>query len=100
MTPFAFVAEHLVRTRAWENQVYLAYINHDGSEGSLTYVGRSSIVAPDGSVLDSIEHGTGLIYADVEPAVVARQRAANPYLTDRRAALYGSLARDQARRNA
>jgi predicted amidohydrolase len=92
MTPFAFVAEHLVRSRAWENQVYVAYINHDGVEGRLTYVGRSSLIAPDGSVLDSIEHGTGLIYADVDPAVVTRQRDENPYLTDRRTALYGALA--------
>ncbi|WP_020674193.1 carbon-nitrogen hydrolase family protein [Amycolatopsis nigrescens] len=88
MTPFEFVAEQLIRTRAWENQVYLAYINHDGSENTLSYVGRSSIVAPSGEVLDSAVHGTHLLVADVEPAVVAEAQRANPYLADRMPHLY------------
>lgn len=91
MEPFAFVAEQLVRTRAWENQVYVAYVDHDGSEEDLTYVGRSSIVAPDATVLDSVEHGTQLIYAEVHPEVVQIQQKANPYLQDRRAPLYPTL---------
>ncbi|GGS58509.1 MULTISPECIES: carbon-nitrogen hydrolase family protein [Actinokineospora] len=88
MTPFEFTADHLVRTRAWENQVYLAYINHDGSEGSLDYIGRSSVVAPSGDVLDRVEHGTGLLVADVSPEAVRRAQRDNPYLTDRRPGLY------------
>lgn len=88
MTPFSFAAEQLVRVRAWENQIYLAYANHDGEEGSLTYVGRSSIVDPDASVLDSIEHGDGLIYGSVDPDVVAARQQDNPYLADRRPELY------------
>lgn len=90
MEPFEFVAEQLVRTRAWENQVYVAYINHDGIEKDLTYVGRSSIVAPDATVLDSVEHGTRLIYATIDPDLVDVQQKVNPYLEDRRAALYRS----------
>lgn len=54
MEPFAFIADAVIRTRAWENQVYVAYINHDGAEAETVYVGRS-IVAPDASVLDRIE---------------------------------------------
>ena len=88
MTPFSFVAEQLIRTRAWENQVYVAYVNHDGAEATLTYVGRSSIVAPDATVLDAVEHGDALIYGSVDPAVVAAAQAANPYLADRRGDLY------------
>ena len=94
MEPFAFVAEQLVRTRAWENQVYVAYVDHDGSEEDLTYVGRSSIVAPDATVLDSVEHGDRLIYATVDPEVVRLQQKTNPYLSDRRAPLYPMLSRD------
>ncbi|MFW6691029.1 carbon-nitrogen hydrolase family protein [Streptomyces sp. MAR4 CNX-425] len=90
MEPYAFVAEHVVRVRAWENQVYVAYVNHDGAEGSLRYVGRSSIAAPSGEVLDSVRHGDRLIYADVDPARVRAARAANPYLTDRRPRLYAA----------
>ena len=88
MEPFSFVAEQLVRTRAWENQVYVAYVDHDGSEEDLTYVGRSSIVGPDATVLDSVEHGDRLIYATIDPTFVVAQQQANPYLHDRRAPLY------------
>lgn len=95
MEPFKFVAEQLVRTRAWENQVYVAYIDHDGTEKDLTYVGRSSIVAPDATVLDSVEHGTRLIYATVDPDHVDLQQKVNPYLRDRRAALYPTLNEEQ-----
>ena len=91
MEPFAFIAEQLVRTRAWENQVYLAYIDHDGAEEDLTYVGRSSIIAPDATVLDSVEHGTRLIHATIDPDLVEVQQKANPYLGDRRAPLYPTL---------
>jgi len=88
MAPFEFVAETVVRARAWENQVYVAYANHDGVEGSTTYVGRTSIVGPDGSVLDRLESGTGLVWADVDPEKVREGQRANPYLTDLRPALY------------
>ena len=91
MEPFAFIAEGLIRTRAWENQVYVAYVDHDGTEDDLVYVGRSSIVAPDARVLDSVEHGNRLIYATVDPQVVEMQQKANPYLQDRRASLYQTL---------
>jgi predicted amidohydrolase len=97
MEPFAFIAEQLVRVRAWENQVYVAYIDHDGREDDLTYVGRSSIVAPDATVLDSVEHGTRLIYGTVDPHVVVAQQKANPYLADRRGSLYPTLIEEQAR---
>ncbi|WP_329348974.1 MULTISPECIES: carbon-nitrogen hydrolase family protein [unclassified Streptomyces] len=84
MQPYEFIAEHLLRVRAWENQVYIAYINHDGDEGSLRYVGRSSIVGPSADVLDSVEHGNQLIFATVDPAAVREARKTNPYLADRR----------------
>ena len=92
MRPFEFVAEAVVRTRAWENGVYVAYVNHDGTEGDLEYVGRSSIVAPDATVIDSVVHGTRLLYADIDPVEVQRLQEENPYLADRRAGLYTALA--------
>ena len=84
-------AAALAGAHLWENQVYVAYIDHDGSEEELTYVGRSSIVAPDATVLDSVEHGTRLLYATIDPEVVDVQQKANPYLGDRRAPLYPAL---------
>lgn len=94
MEPYAFVADHMLRVRAWENQLYLAYINHDGAEGDLRYVGRSSLVAPSAEVLDRVEYGSRLLSATVDPEVVRRARGANPYLADRRTDLYADAAAD------
>ena len=94
MHPFEWVAEQLVRVRAWENQVYVAYVDHDGHEGAFDYVGRSSVVGPDGVVLASVEHGEALLIARVDADRVARQRRENPYLADRRGPLYGALVQE------
>jgi predicted amidohydrolase len=88
MQPYEFVAEHLLRVRAWENQIYIAYVNHDGDEGSLRYVGRSSIVSPSAAVLDSVEHGNRMIFATVDAHTVAEARRSNPYLADLRPDLH------------
>lgn len=90
MEPFAFVAENLIRVRAWENQVYVAYVNRSGAEGDLRYVGRSSIAAPSGEVLDAVpaEQSTGLVIATVDTDVVAQAQRVNPYLDDLRPELY------------
>lgn len=99
MEPFAFVAEHLVRTRAWENQVYVAYVNHDGKEGDTVYVGGSSIVAPNGDVLASVDTGEGLIFATIDTEIVVAAQRANPYLEDLRPSLNSSLLGDAAPRS-
>ena len=88
MAPFEFVAEQVVRARAWENQVYVAYANHDGHELTLSYVGRSRIVDPFAKVLDSVEHGTRTLTATIDTEIVDEARSANPYLDDRRSDLY------------
>jgi predicted amidohydrolase len=88
MTPFEFIAEQVVPVRAWESQIYIAYLNHDGAEGDLTYVGRSSIVDPYARVLDSIVHGTRLLTAVIDTEIVDEARLRNPYLDDMRPDLY------------
>ena len=88
MMPYEFIAEQVVRARAWENQIYIAYLNHDGAESDLTYVGRSSIVDPSARVLDSMIHGTRLLTAVVDTEIVDEARRVNPYLDDRRPDLY------------
>lgn len=91
MEPFAFVADVVIPVRAWENQMYVAYVDHVGAEGETTYVGRSSIVGPDAVVLDRRVTGTGPITATVDTEIVDAARRANPYLTDRRPELYGPV---------
>lgn len=89
MEPYAHIAERLIPVRAWENQVHLVYVNRVGSEGDLTYVGRSSIVSPPGEILDSLDStSTGLMIATIDPEATRRARQENPYLADRRPELY------------
>lgn len=91
MEPYAHVAERLLPVRAWENQVYLVYADRIGAEGDLSYVGRSSIVAPSGEFLDLADGASaGLVVGVVDTEVVSRARRANPYLRDVRPELYAS----------
>jgi predicted amidohydrolase len=93
MQPFEFVARSLIPTRAYENSVFVAYANHCGTEGALVYTGESCIAGPDGSVLARAGLGEGLISAELDPGMLAKARALNSFLADRRPALYGGLAR-------
>jgi predicted amidohydrolase len=89
MEPFAAIANRLIPVRAWESQVYIAYVNRCGSENGLRYVGLSSIVAPSGEVLDARgSEDSGLVIATIDPDVVRQSRLKNPYLADRRPTLY------------
>ena len=92
MQPYTQVAKLLIPTRAYENQLYIAYANHSGSEGELDYVGLSSICGPDGAVLAAAGLGEELIYATAEPAHHAKVREVDPLLHDRRPELYATLA--------
>jgi predicted amidohydrolase len=83
MEPFGFVPQTMVRTRAYENQVFILYANRCGREPPLTYLGQSSIVGPDGSVLAQAGTGEALLTATLDPAFLAESRALNPYLRDR-----------------
>ncbi|WP_405971048.1 carbon-nitrogen hydrolase family protein [Streptomyces sp. NBC_00988] len=92
MHPFQFVAESLVPVRAWENQMYVAYINRIGQEGEFDFFGLSTLAGPDGVARTRAGRGEELLLTDLDPEFLADSRAANPYLTDRRPGLYGSLA--------
>lgn len=89
MEPFAFVATTVIPARAWENQVYVAYANRIGTEASTVYVGRSSIVGPDGrAIAEGGADTCELLVATVDTAAVAEAQRQNPYLSDRRPHIY------------
>lgn len=78
-----FIAKHMIRVRAFENQVFVAYINHCGADDHFAYAGLSRIAAPDGRVLaEAPAKGEALIFADIDIAGFATSRAENTYLTD------------------
>ncbi|MFF1278786.1 carbon-nitrogen hydrolase family protein [Streptomyces marokkonensis] len=89
--PFQFVAESVVPVRAFENQMYIAYVNRVGREGEFEFVGLSTLAAPDGVARARAGRAEELVLADADPVLLAASRENNPYLLDRRPALYGSL---------
>ncbi|MCQ6556469.1 carbon-nitrogen hydrolase family protein [Streptomyces sp. C10-9-1] len=91
MHPFQFVAESVIPVRAFENQMYLAYVNRTGPEGEFEFVGLSSLAGPDGTVRARAGRGEELVVGEVDPEFLAASRRTNPYLLDRRPGLYGSL---------
>lgn len=91
MHPFQFVAESLVPVRAFESQMYVAYVNRVGPEGEFEFVGLSTLAGPDGVARVRAGRGDELVFADADPEFLAASREANPYLRDRRPGLYASL---------
>ncbi|MGW5863637.1 carbon-nitrogen hydrolase family protein [Streptomyces sp. NPDC055239] len=91
MHPFQFVAESVVPVRAFENQMYVAYVNRVGKEGEFEFVGLSTLAGPDGVARTRAGREEQMVFADADPAFLAASREANPYLDDRRPGLYSSL---------
>lgn len=91
MHPFQFVAESLVPVRAFENQMYIAYVNRTGPEGEFEFVGLSCLASPDGTTRVRAGRGEELVVGEVDPALLSASRQTNPYLRDRRPGLYTSL---------
>ncbi|MCO6391088.1 hydrolase [Aliihoeflea aestuarii] len=79
----AFIARQMVPVRAFENQVFLAYVNHCGADERFAYAGLSSIVAPDGTLLAKAGGDEeALIVAELTPSRYADSAEANSYLAD------------------
>ena len=87
---FSDVPQVLVRARALESQVAIAYANHSGVEDGCRFLGGSVIAGPDGKLLAAAGEGPGLLFARVDPEAAARERAAVPYLGERRPDVYRS----------
>ncbi len=80
-----FIANHMIRVRAFENQVFLAYVNHCGSDEKFSYAGLSQVAAPDGRLLaQASPEEEGLIFAEIDPSAFDKSRSENSYLSDLR----------------
>ena len=99
---FDAVPQVLLRARALESQLTVAYANHSGAEDGCEFLGGSVIAAPDGSLLAAAGTGPELLFAEVSADAARNARAVVPYLEDRRPAVYRSwedgLAEDRLRR--
>lgn len=80
-----FIARKMIPVRAFENQIFLAYVNYCGADGKFSYAGLSSIAAPDGSLLAAADaYGESLMIADIDPQRYEKSAAENSYLKDLR----------------
>jgi len=91
MLPFEFIADVTVRSRAFENQCFVAYANYCGAEGSLHYCGLSSIAGPDGTRYAQAGAGQALVSVQLARSALADARSTHDYRLDRRPELYRSI---------
>ncbi|GAB3867939.1 carbon-nitrogen hydrolase family protein [Nocardioides maradonensis] len=92
MEPYEAVSSLLVRARAYENQMAVAYANRAGTENDLTYCGSSCLVGPDGVDVVRADSRPGLVVGTLTGSALADARRANTHLHDRRPDLYAGLA--------
>ncbi|MFH5206670.1 carbon-nitrogen hydrolase family protein [Antrihabitans sp. NCIMB 15449] len=92
MAPFEVVSRILVPARAYENQLFVAYVNRCDVENELSYCGLSCAIGPDGADLVRAGAAEELLIAEFDPAALTSGRTINTHLPDRRSDLYGPLA--------
>lgn len=76
------VAEKVIPARAFENGVYMLYANHAGTEGSVTFLGSSCIVGPDGRDQARAATEETTIAAKLDGNAVALAQSRLPYFRD------------------
>ncbi len=73
------------RFYATYHTVYVVFVNRVGHEDGIGFWGGSEVVAPDGTVVARApEFEQDLLFAEIDPALAARERARNPLLRDER----------------
>lgn len=99
--PYHEIPTTIVRARAYENQIFVAYCDRVGVERDLTYIGLSGIVGPDGKdMVRAGEDDETLISADLDYNRYKKSRDANTYIRDRRPSLYGPVVQADAPKGA
>ncbi|MFJ3959274.1 carbon-nitrogen hydrolase family protein [Arthrobacter sp. NPDC090010] len=82
------VPQRVIPTRALENHLYLAYVNHAGVEDGFALSGGSVVADPFGELIAEAGPGPELLIVDLDPERLAAARADVPYLPERRPDLY------------
>lgn len=78
-----FIAKKMIPVRAFENQVFVAYVNHCGADALVSYAGLSGIAAPDGTMLAAAgAAGEALLVVDLDGEAFKKFAEQNPYITD------------------
>lgn len=80
---WAWVAQTMIPTRAYENGIYLAYANSAGTERGFAFLGQSVVAAPDGQEAARAGAESEILLADIHLERVTAAQARLPYLQDR-----------------
>ena len=81
---FPLVADAVIRVRALENGLWLAFANRSGDERGYRFDGRSAIVGPEGVVRAQAQADEALLFATLDAAALDAARAHSPYFADMR----------------
>jgi omega-amidase len=82
----------LLKSRAIENQCYVAGVNRIGIGNSIIYSGNSLIIDPLGKIISSLDEGVeDILIADIDKTLVSMVRASFKLKKDRRESLYEKL---------
>ena len=79
---FKFVSQEMLKTRAFENQVVLAYANYSGSLDHQNFCGQSAIVNEKGEDLIRADNTEKLIKYNVKFEDQSQRRERLPYFKD------------------
>ena len=69
-----------VRIQAYQNTAFIAMCNRVGTEGDVTFIGRSMLAGPDGKLLFMAGDQEELLLLDVDLEQAAQERANRPWL--------------------
>ncbi|MCU0631021.1 MAG: carbon-nitrogen hydrolase family protein, partial [Methanoregulaceae archaeon] len=85
--------ELFIRTRAIENQIFVAGINTIGITPVDWYSGNSIVAGPSGTIITRAPEAEGITYADLDPGAIEEARQAMHVEEDRKTGLYHDMAR-------
>ena len=80
--------EPLIRTRAYENGVFVAAVNRVGKEEGREFFGNSMIVSPRGDIVARAGQQEAIISATVDLGEIDKARIEKPILRDLRPEIY------------
>jgi len=81
-TDWGVVSRKVIPSRAFENNIFLAYSNYCGKDLNHHYIGESVIVSPMGEDLARAGTHCEIISADLDIRAIERARSRLPYLED------------------
>jgi omega-amidase len=90
--------ELFIRTRAIENQMFVAGINTVGITPVDWYLGNSMVAGPTGNVIVRASDAEGVFFTDLDPDVITKARMAMDVEGDRQTGLYHEMGRTVKKR--